>query len=311
MFRSYLKTIDIDWKCPICMAKEYLEITKHSSSAKIFIKEKSKLISCIKCLTKSVYPMPSEEDVFEFNKSFWEYQSDDKTSRKFYYTQAFHRVEYLKNHIRDFENMEILEIGSGHAYIYDVLKSQIGHINYSVVEADQNMKDKLSRKGIKNIYENWNLIKDVKFDLIILSHVLEHFPKPRVYFKEIKELLQKDGFIFIEVPNQDDLYKEDLGAHLIVFNENSFYKFFEELNMNIVNIVTVGENIEHLRKGKNKLKTIKFKINKYFPRLVALTRDLPDKIAMREVSLDSVDYKFNQYNDNGRWIRVLVKKNKI
>jgi SAM-dependent methyltransferase len=255
--------------------------------------------------------MPSEEDVYELNKSFWEYQPNTESSRRFYYTQALHRVEYLKNHLNDFESMEILEIGSGHAYIYNVLKYEIGQINYSVVEADQNMREELSRKGIKNIYENWNSIRDIKFDLIILSHILEHFPKPRAYSREIKDLLKKDGYIFIEVPNQDDLYKENLGAHLIVFNEKSFYEFFEELNMNIVNIVTIGENIAHLMKAKNKLKIIRKKVKKYCPQLVVLKRNLLGKKAKGKTAIDSIDYKFNNYNDNGRWIRVLVKKNNI
>lgn len=41
-----------------------------------------------------------------------------------------------------------------------------------------------------------------QFDLIHLSHVLEHFPDPHVAVTKIRECLAPDGFVYIEVPFQ-------------------------------------------------------------------------------------------------------------
>ncbi len=42
---------------------------------------------------------------------------------------------------------------------------------------------------------------DELFDVIWMSHVLEHILQPDDFFRKIKNMLKKDGILFIEVPN--------------------------------------------------------------------------------------------------------------
>jgi SAM-dependent methyltransferase len=42
--------------------------------------------------------------------------------------------------------------------------------------------------------------KDFKFDLIICSHVIEHVADPRQVILELKQYLDKDGALYVEVP---------------------------------------------------------------------------------------------------------------
>ena len=135
MFNYFLKNSVLNWRCSICGCPEYVNINKHYSNAKIF--KRTKLITCGSCLIKAVHPMPSEKDITKLNNSYWKVaQSNDPNSRAFMYEQAKYRVKYLKNHLTDIENMKILDVGAGHAYIYDLLKKNNDNICYFAIETD-------------------------------------------------------------------------------------------------------------------------------------------------------------------------------
>ncbi len=54
------------------------------------------------------------------------------------------------------------------------------------------------------------LDKEDKFDLIILSHVLEHLVKPSEFLNDLSKHLSRDGIIYIEVPSLDSISE---GSH--------------------------------------------------------------------------------------------------
>ena len=56
---------------------------------------------------------------------------------------------------------------------------------------------KIPIKGLKKINKK-NMFK--KYDLIILSHVIEHVSYPKVVIKEIKQLMNQDSILYIELP---------------------------------------------------------------------------------------------------------------
>jgi len=249
--------------------------------------------------------MPSESELEKFNQSYWEdVQTASEKDREFHYVQSLYRVKYLKSHLENVENMKILDIGAGGGYIYDVLKANNDNVNFSAVEADLNMQEELRKKGVKNVYLTWQAIHETDFDMITLSHVIEHFAEPLKYLKEIKKLLKRNGYIFVEVPNQDDFFKTFFGAHLIFFNEVALKRLFEELEMRIIDIVTVGENIENINKSKVK----KF-VKRKFPPAAKLAEFYGKKTS--EVKTSEKDfvkaYRLDEFNNNGRWLRIIAQ----
>ena len=57
--------------------------------------------------------------------------------------------------------------------------------------------DKLKKYDI-DLKENF-LESKSKYDIIILSHVIEHFREPKEILIKIKSMLKENGFIYIEV----------------------------------------------------------------------------------------------------------------
>lgn len=302
---------DLDWRCPICFSTKYAKIEKYNGRSNLF--KHRKLVTCSVCTGKSIYPMVSEKDLNYYSKNYWvDVQSNSEESRKLYYAQAESRVKYLNSHLRDLSKLEILDIGAGQGFIFDILKSKANNVNYSVVEIDENIHSELRQKGINNIYSSWKEIKNQKFDLIILSHIIEHFREPTLYLKEIKALLKKDRYIFIEVPNQDDIFKEYLGAHLIVFNKKCLKRLVKQINMEILELRSVGRNIESLKPHLT-IKRIKNLLKTYFPDLITIrkliSRKIINKIIDRKKRSNNYvnKYKLNEYDNNGQWLRSIIK----
>ena len=92
-----------------------------------------------------------------------------------------------------------------------------------------------------------NLIKDrnifvdqnhIKYDLIIISHVLEHMLFPQNTVKYLLSRMNKNGILVIDVPNQkkyilqyvktDNLYSLALAPHLVFFSMKSIANFFND-----------------------------------------------------------------------------------
>jgi SAM-dependent methyltransferase len=64
--------------------------------------------------------------------------------------------------------------------------------------------------------------KTESFDIVTLYHVLEHMADPLVELENIWNILKREGFLVIEVPNAEDLKQDPKNryhkAHLYTFN---------------------------------------------------------------------------------------------
>jgi predicted TPR repeat methyltransferase len=114
---------------------------------------------------------------------------------------------YITANLPVSKDASILDVGCGLGQMLNQLKLQ-GYNNLLGIDISSESIDSCIKQGI-----NVELINDVisfseqtnkKFDLIIMSHVLEHIEKEKVIetLKAIKEnLLGKDGFFLLMVPN--------------------------------------------------------------------------------------------------------------
>ena len=82
------------------------------------------------------------------------------------------------------------------------------------------------------------------FDRITMFHVLEHLENPKEILEQLKEKLNKNGEIIIEVPNSDDalltLYKNDAfknftywSCHLFAYNHKNLKILLEQTGFKI------------------------------------------------------------------------------
>ena len=90
--------------------------------------------------------------------------------------------------------------------------------DYSVVEYDKKCFKRLKKIGT-NVFDDLNKIKkNNKYNLIIISHVLEHIANPISFLLKLKNnYLNENSFIFIDVPCEDWKYKTYVDPDLICY----------------------------------------------------------------------------------------------
>jgi len=125
----------------------------------------------------------------------------------------FSSINNLKK--KQYKEITALDIGCGNGNIAFSLAA-LG-LNVIGVDIDDNiiiqLNDRAANLGFLNLkfinidannLESSNLSKE-KFDVIIMSEILEHLKNPTKVLADVKKLLNQDGFIILSIPNKFSL----------------------------------------------------------------------------------------------------------
>ncbi len=103
----------------------------------------------------------------------------------------------------------MLEIGCNAGFAMDAFKER----GWRVDGCEQNVATAeyaRRRLGCRVVHSLADLDKNERFDLILLSHVLEHIVEPVPFLKEVAARLTAQGLVYILVPNYGSLFVRHL-----------------------------------------------------------------------------------------------------
>jgi 2-polyprenyl-3-methyl-5-hydroxy-6-metoxy-1,4-benzoquinol methylase len=196
-----------------------------------------------------MYPLPKSEELEEYyDGKFREevhsgvYYEDETLKRVFeYFTpEAIKRVKRVEKDLKKTD--EILEVGCSVGYFLNAI---VEHVESAYgTEWDSKargyIENTINHPRIKTAKNPEDFNK--KFDKIFMFHVLEHIEDPVEFLMGLKQMLNENGKIYIEVPNVDDVmvktfdckafedfyYKK---AHIFNFNEQGLKYIFEKSDL--------------------------------------------------------------------------------
>lgn len=158
---------------------------------------------------------------------------------------------YLDKYVLDkFKNKtaNVIEIGCGSGLKLEEIKKffEINNIQVNVFGCDysENAIKKAKEKHIEVYKGSVDSLIGKTADIVILSHVVEHFTDIKAEFEEIKKLLKMESFLYIEVPGVGELInKSEYGynylvysvmAHMYNFNLTSLRSVIEPLGFEFI-----------------------------------------------------------------------------
>ncbi len=213
--------------CPICDCNdvEKLYEINFAKSKNEFIPESYDIVSCYNC-------------GFIFNNTKWTQRDYDKYySETSKYSNNFtfgagglsdldlKRYNDIIDRIEKFTNKEssILDIGCAKGGLLRTFKER-GYNNLYGIEPSEDAINYLKTFGIDgkclSLFDANNI--DKKFDVIILTQVLEHIFDLKIMKSILKKLLNKDAILYVDIPD---------GTSYIKNNLNSYYYFdLEHIN---------------------------------------------------------------------------------
>lgn len=182
-----------NYPCPIC----------NGYGARIIHSELRKLVTYYYSICKNC------GFVFQnlrYNREHYEklpYQSPEN-----YAEHAKNRADYIYDFIEDYipePKTNLLDIGAGKGGVLYYLQKKIKNIEtatgYTLHE------DKPISKKLGMIYKNFedyhkaDFHFDKKYNVVIMSHIVEHFYNLKIALKNIRQVTDENALIYVEVPN--------------------------------------------------------------------------------------------------------------
>ena len=301
--------------CPSCESNNTTFHSKFRNSNKVF-SNLNKFV-CKDCELVFCFPMPDEDSLKNYNLGY--HDNAHGGHKRDYKLEAFFRG-IAKCRLHTLENniplnlscsYKVLEIGPGPGVFAREWLSKYKNTEYHVLETDSSVYDKLHNLGIKIIESSDLELNQPSYDLVVISHVLEHVNKPIIFLSKFVSALKKGGHIFIEVPCRDWEHKEMDEPHLLFFEKKSFIKLIEIIYLKKVFIGYFGTKIKNLKnpifKFYNDLKQKLFyrNINIYNNERKTLKKILKSKLETNAVINCSPHI---EQNEPSWWLRSIIKK---
>jgi 2-polyprenyl-3-methyl-5-hydroxy-6-metoxy-1,4-benzoquinol methylase len=205
-----------------------------------------------------IFPSPTNEEITKFysqefytneyknfNDSSLEVQISDKEFFHGRWSDMYENFVEIKRKLK--KNTTILDIGCGWGLALQYFKNK-GMDSFGfdpAIEAIEYGKKKglnLKHAGLQSM----DVFKGKKFDIITMLNVLEHLADPISALKQIKKLINKDGILVIDVPNDFNDFQtvgrtvHDLNDwwvappnHLNYFSRDSLVKLLKHLGFKI------------------------------------------------------------------------------
>ncbi len=214
---------------------------------------------CKNCGMMWTNPRMTEKSLARFYNEDYRsiYVGSPQAPDDFFQDQVTRGKQIYKFVISEFsntDNLTIFDIGCGAGGVLIPFRDE-GCLTYGC-----DMGSEYLRKGrqVNLILEEGNedsLRKYEKANLIILSHVLEHFPDPLKTLRSIADLLATDGYIYIELPGILRI-QETYGDILIFLQNAHLYHFTLKALTYIMNqagfkLVKGNEDIRALYQKQN------------------------------------------------------------
>ena len=306
-------------KCPLCHSALFSDKCEAVPYRSEFLSSDvpKKIIYCQHCGLGIAKPLPSEESLDRLYKesNFWAKVEPVVSPRKHPIFPALARSRWslIQSHLGRREEkwggLKVLDIGAGFGYLGIVAVNAPGVAidEYCAVEPDLKVRSALEKvwpercnKGILNTFSELGQVKG-KYDVIALSHVLEHVSDPSRMIGEVIPLMSEDALVFFDVPNRDELFKRDVFPHLLFFSVQSLRMLMEKANLTVIDLDTWGNPREKTSLNSNVSGTVKI-WGKVIGRLV------PFMPVSFTISMLSMLFQVNARHERGTWVRALAVK---
>lgn len=120
----------------------------------------------------------------------------------------------------------VLQLGSSDGYTLSCFRAAGAKRILGVEPSEKSREFAFSQYGVESLPDSAESFDtNEKFDLVVLTHVLEHFYDPLFVLRKLYKNLDNDGHILIEVPLWERLDKQPVGVlnfeHVNYFSEDT------------------------------------------------------------------------------------------
>jgi 2-polyprenyl-3-methyl-5-hydroxy-6-metoxy-1,4-benzoquinol methylase len=218
--------------CPICGGERHEQLF-HGDRYRMGITT----VGCRRCGLIFVNPRPTPMAMNLFYQRHYRkfYESVERPTDEYVNAGPFRaRAEYVVNALHEFTSnytdAKLLDIGCAEGTLLKHLGKAFPKFTLYGMEPDPNFADYARAQAaavevFSCDFHSFFGENNQKFDVVTLTHVLEHILDPICVLRCIRDILRKDGYLYVEVPNVADLRAVGVGnihlGHVLSFDPQS------------------------------------------------------------------------------------------
>jgi SAM-dependent methyltransferase len=221
-----------------------------------------KRVLCNACGMVFADPIPSDSALAEFNASYFSCahggKPQSRTATAFFTGIARLRMAYLEPYLTTHQITvsRVLELGPGPGFFARNWLKKHPNTIFNAIETDSSCHASLKEIGVRLVDPAERQAKEEPFDVIVMSHVLEHVSSPIQFISEATQNLRKGGALFIEVPCRDWEHKPIDEPHLLFFDKEPMKRLLGNQGFEEIKVSYHGQKIANLRKASKVDSTI-------------------------------------------------------
>jgi len=241
--------------CPLCgslkqknIILDFKEDIATKKTENIFI-----IAKCSQCDVSFLLPQPSLKELQNYYPEFYWRKTKSSLAplenfivKKLFFSEI-KEIKKILQERKDKNEIKLLDIGCGGGEFLNSL-TDLKIKLYGIDNSENAIK--IASQNNKLIIKRINIIEEPLFefeyfDIITLLHTLEHLSNPNKALQNIKSILNKGGFLIIQVPNIDCLLFKitkkhwaglHIPQHLFHFSKNSLQNILSNNNFQIIKI---------------------------------------------------------------------------
>ena len=288
-------------KCPCCGSGLDSSLTSHypASVHQLETLGINQIRICMDCGLRFADPLPSQAALDDFYSSgiYWDDLAPPTAMQAMHaYSQAVERCVWIASKI-NLPPQKIADIGAGQGWMGLAIGNvwRVNGLSYDFLEPDDIAAAAIQRYAKETVrHRLGTLPSEPIYDLIFMNQVLEHASVPVSFLTSIKAGLKPGGYLYIEIPNGDDLFKANVFPHVLFMDDVVLARLCAYVDMEVVALESFG-----CMPAKGSLPSI----------LLRAMFSVASRLRLRQLSirLDKKLWKYSPESD-GIWLRALVRK---
>jgi len=194
--------------CPVCT---------NNTPAFMFNKEGGTYVKCSSCNMVYLNPVFTAEELTKYYQSNYSVESEivETDDDDFYSTIYNQGLDSVLKEAQSFTS--VLDIGcSSGAFLDLAAKRGLKTIGIELNESEFRLAERKGHETYNDSLENIDFKQ--KIDIVCMWDVFEHIKNGEVCLNTIKNILSKNGRIFLQIPSSDALAAKMLGAKCNMFD---------------------------------------------------------------------------------------------
>jgi 2-polyprenyl-3-methyl-5-hydroxy-6-metoxy-1,4-benzoquinol methylase len=252
------------YECNLCGNHTYKH-RHHLTSRLGCDPEKFNVVQCSHCTLHSLFPIPTRSELEQIYANYAEQGDRIRVEQSRMDNIYPKKLALVMKHVSS--GNKILDIGAGIGGFTALAKRN----GYAVTGVEfEKQQCALAKKLfdvdlICSTFENFFEECTAKYNVVHLHHVLEHLRNPKEVLLKINEILEDNGKVILEVPNQFFVLKTELCTwfgrvpwkkpynpyhHLYFFSPHTLEAMLRAAGFNIIELNQVYERVGNTAKTK-------------------------------------------------------------